>query len=73
MVFEPAYPKIDRSAFKECNWKAFYSEAEEPVAPNMPETHGKEVDCCLYVDSDWFLYFPKYSTNDMAFQMAIYS
>jgi hypothetical protein len=52
MVFDLMYPKIDMSAFKKCNQKEFYSEAEEPVRPNMLEPNGKEVDCCLYIDSD---------------------
>ena len=52
MVFDPTYPEIDMSAFKECDWKEFYYEAKEPLPPNMPEPRGKEVDCRLYVDSD---------------------
>jgi hypothetical protein len=52
MVFDPTYPVIDMSAFKECDRKEFYTEAKEPLPPNMPEPHGKEVDCHLYVDSD---------------------
>jgi hypothetical protein len=39
---------ISRSVIR----KEFYSEAEEPVLPNMPEPPGKGVECCLYVDAD---------------------
>jgi hypothetical protein len=52
MVFDPTYPQIDISAFKECEWKEFYGEAKEPLPPNILEPRGKEVDCRLYVDSD---------------------
>jgi alpha-L-fucosidase len=37
MVFDPTYPEIDMSTFKECNWKEFYTEAKEPLHPNIPE------------------------------------
>ena len=52
MVFDPSYPEIDMSTFKECDWKAFYGNAKEAVPPNAPPPRGKEVDLRLYVDSD---------------------
>ena len=52
MAFDPMYPKIDMSSFKEHEWTNFYGEVEEAVPPNAPEARGKEVDVRLYVDSD---------------------
>ena len=52
MAFDPMYPEIDMSSFKEHEWINFYGEVEEAVPPNAPEARGKEVDICLYVDSD---------------------
>ena len=53
MAFDPMYPEIDMSSFKEHEWINFYGEVEEAVPPNAPEARGKEVDICLYVDSDY--------------------
>jgi len=52
MVFDPTYPTIDMSQFKECEWKTFYASAKEAIPGNAPEPRGKEVDLRLYVDSD---------------------
>ena len=52
MVFDPTYPDIDKSQFKECDWKPFYSSAKEAVPGNAPEPRGKDVDLRLFVDSD---------------------
>ena len=52
MVFDPTYPDIDKSQFKECDWKSFYSSAKEAVPGNAPEPRGKDVDLRLFVDSD---------------------
>jgi hypothetical protein len=52
VVFDPTYPVIDMSQFKECDWKAFYGEAKEAIPPNAPQERGKEVDLRLFVDSD---------------------
>ena len=52
VVFDPTYPNIDMSQFKDCDWKEFYVEAEEAIPPNAPVARGKEVDIRLYVDSD---------------------
>ena len=52
MVFDPTYPDIDMSQFKECDWKAFYPGAKEAIPPNMPEPRGKDVDLRLFVDAD---------------------
>jgi len=52
MAFDPTYPVIDMSGFKECDWKNFYGNAKEAKPHNAPEPRGKEVDLRLYVDSD---------------------
>ena len=52
MVFDPTYPEIDMSVFKECDWKEFYGEVSEAIPPNAPEPHGKEVDLQLFIDLD---------------------
>ena len=52
IVFDPSYPVIDMSAFKDCDWKAFYGDVGKPIPPNAPEPCGKEVDLRLFVDSD---------------------
>ena len=52
MIFDPSYPEIKESDFKECDWKEFYKGAEEPIPPNAPEPRGKDIDLTLYVDSD---------------------
>jgi hypothetical protein len=52
MVFDPTYPEIDMTSFKECDRKEFYGEVKEPLPPNMPEPRGKEIEIRLNVDSD---------------------
>ena len=52
IVFDPSYPPIDMTAFKECNWKEFYGDVVEATPPNAPEARGKEVDLRVFVDSD---------------------
>eukprot|EP00978_Attheya_sp_CCMP212_P033817 scaffold138503_cov34-Attheya_sp.AAC.7 len=52
MVFDPSYPEIDMQPFKECERKTFYGDMHEAIPTNMPLARGKEVDVCLFVDSD---------------------
>jgi hypothetical protein len=52
LVFDPTYPEIDMSEFKECDWKEYYGEVSEAIPPNAPSPRGKDVDIRLYVDSD---------------------
>ena len=51
MVFDPTYPNVDMSVFKECDWGAFYGDVKEAIPPNAPEPRGKEVVLRLFVDS----------------------
>jgi hypothetical protein len=52
MVFDPTYPEIDMTRFKEVDWKPFYGNVEEALPDNAPPARGKDVDLCLYVDAD---------------------
>ena len=52
IVFDPTYPIIDMSSFKDCEWKQYCGNATEVFPPNAPEARGKEVDIRLFVDSD---------------------
>ena len=52
MVFDPTYPDIDLSSFKECDWKHFYTSAKEAIPDNAPNPRGKDVDIRMFVDSD---------------------
>ena len=52
MVFDPSYPTIDMTSFKECDWKHFYKGAEEAIPDNAPEPRGKDVDVRCFVDAD---------------------
>jgi len=52
MVFDPSYPKIDMTSFRECEWKHFYKGAKEAIPENAPEPRGKEVDLRCFVDAD---------------------
>ena len=51
MVFDPTYPTIDESNFKECDWKNFYGDVKEAIPPNAPKPLGKEVDLRMFVDA----------------------
>ncbi len=52
IVFDPTYPVVDMSSFKECDWRQYYGNVKEAIPPNAPEPRGKEVDLRLFVDSD---------------------
>ena len=52
LVYHPLHPEIDHSVIKECDWSEFYRDAKEAIHLNVPEPQGKEVDTCIFVDSD---------------------
>ena len=52
IVFDPTYPEIDMSVFKECDWKEFYGNIKEAIPPNAPESRGKDIDLRLFCNSD---------------------
>ena len=43
LIFDPNYPDIDMTCFKECDWREFYSEVSEPIPIDAPEPLGKDV------------------------------
>ena len=51
MIFDPSYPSIDESNFKQCDWKDFYGNVTEAIPPHAPVPRGNEVIMRLYVDS----------------------
>jgi hypothetical protein len=52
LVFDPSYPDIDQTDFKQCDWKEFYGDAVEGIPLDAPEPLGKDVDIRMMVDSD---------------------
>ena len=51
LVYDPSYPDIDHSVIK-CDWSEFSWDAKEVILVNAPEPRCKEVDTCIFVDSD---------------------
>ena len=37
LMYNPSYPEIYHSVFKECDWSEFYRDAKEVVPLNTPE------------------------------------
>jgi hypothetical protein len=52
VVFDPTCPYVDMGAFIKTDWKLMYGNVKELVTSGAPVTHGKEVDLCLFVESD---------------------
>ena len=52
LVFDPTYPKIDESIFKDFDWKDLYGDVQEAIPPNAPKPRGKDVDLRDKVDSN---------------------
>jgi hypothetical protein len=52
MVFDPSYPDIDMTQFKDVDWKPFYGNMKEAIPENVPTPHGKDIDLCPYVNAD---------------------
>jgi hypothetical protein len=52
LIFDPAYPDIDQTAFPSFEWTEFHGNVEEAIPPDMPPPLGKDVDLCMMVDSD---------------------
>ena len=53
LVYNPSYPEIDQSVFEKSDWSEFYRDDKEATPMNMPKPQGKEVDICMFVDSDY--------------------
>jgi hypothetical protein len=52
MAYDLTYPEVDMRDFKDCDWKHFYGDVEEPIPTNAPPPRGKEIDLRLFCDSD---------------------
>jgi hypothetical protein len=52
VVFDPTYPSVDMGTFIKTDWKSMYGDVKEMIAPDDHVPHGKEVDVCMFVDSD---------------------
>jgi hypothetical protein len=52
VVFDPTYPSVDMGTFIKADWKPMYGDIKEAIPPNAPITRVKEIDLCLFVDSD---------------------
>ena len=52
LVYNPSYPEIYHNVFKECDWLEFYRDVKEAIHINALEPQGKDVDICMFVDSD---------------------
>jgi hypothetical protein len=53
IVFDPTYPDIDMTVFKECDWKHFYGDVHEAILPNAPPTRGKDINLHMFVNSNY--------------------
>ena len=51
LVFDPSYPNIDNNNFWEY-WTDFYEGAVEALPPNTPSPRGKEMNLCMFIDSN---------------------
>ena len=49
--FDPHHPSIDEEKFIDCDWKDFYSDAQEDIPSNLPKPRGKEVSITCFVDA----------------------
>jgi hypothetical protein len=44
IIFDPSYPTIDMTVFRECDWKHFYGNVHEAILPNAPPPRGKDIN-----------------------------
>ena len=51
VIFDPSYPIIDMTSFKDFDWSSFYGNAREAIPLNAPEPRGKDVYLRMFVDS----------------------
>jgi hypothetical protein len=52
VVFDPNYPSVDTGTFIKTDWKSMYGDVKEMIPSDTHVPRGKEVDFCLFVDSD---------------------
>ena len=51
-MYDPSYPEINHSVFKECNWSEFYKDSKEAILMNASKPGGNDIDILIFVDSD---------------------
>jgi hypothetical protein len=51
LFFDPGYPKISESRFRQFDWIDFYRDAKEEIPINAPEPRGREVGIHCFVDA----------------------
>jgi hypothetical protein len=52
LIYDPSYPRIDRSQFKsDESWQTFYGDVQEVIPPNAPVPRGRSIILRLFVDS----------------------
>ena len=52
LMFDPLYLDIDHSNFQDCDWTDFYEGAVEAIPSHAPPPREKEVDLCMFIDSN---------------------
>jgi hypothetical protein len=52
IVFDPATPIYDPTAFIDQDWREFYGELEEELPPKMPQSLGNSVNISCFVDAN---------------------
>ncbi len=52
LIFDPSYPDIGMTSFKECDWREFYGKVAKAIPVDALEPLGKDVDLRMLVDSD---------------------
>ncbi len=52
LIFDLTYPNIDMSSFPTYDWTKFYGDVWEAITHDMLEPLGKDLDVCLFCDSD---------------------
>ena len=50
--FQTGVAERDHSVCRKCDWSEFYCDAEEAILMNIPESQGREIEICMFVDSD---------------------
>jgi Reverse transcriptase (RNA-dependent DNA polymerase) len=52
LAFDPSYPSIDESRFKQVDWQDFYRDAKEKIPADAPTPLGNYVTTHCFVDAD---------------------
>ena len=52
LMYDLSYQEIHHRVIKKCDWSECYRDAKEAVPTNALEPQGKEVDICMFADSD---------------------